>query len=81
VIFDLVCRRCGAYGQSRWNPSHEVMVTACRACGNGMTVIGIDFPSTNQPVALDAVLQGVKDAGLIPLAVERQGRRRRTFAR
>jgi len=79
VIFDLVCRRCGAYGQSRWNPSHEVAVTACRSCGNGMTVIGIDFPAGRQPVALGAVLQGAQEAGLVPMAIERQGRRRRAL--
>jgi hypothetical protein len=81
VIFDLVCRRCGAYGQSRWNPSHEVAVTACRSCGSGMTVIGIDFPSGNQPVALDALLHGAQEAGLVPMAIERQGRRRRALVR
>jgi hypothetical protein len=81
VIFDLVCRRCGAYGQSRWNPSREVTVTACRACGSGMTVIGIDFPAGRQPVALEAVLQGAQEAGLMPLAIERHGRRRRALVR
>jgi hypothetical protein len=81
VVFDLVCRRCGAYGQSRWNPSHEVTVTACRSCGSGMTVIGIDFPAGNQPVALEAVLQGAQAAGVLPMAIERQGRRRRALVR
>lgn len=79
MIFDLVCRRCGAYGQSRWNPSGSVSVTNCRACGSGMTVIGIDFPNDRRPVALDTVLLGVKAAGAVPTAIDRPGKRRRVL--
>ena len=81
MIFDLVCRRCGAYGQRRWNPSGQVAVTACGSCGSGMTVIGIDFPLDHRPVSLDGVLQGAQAAGLVPMAIERQGRHRRAFVR
>ncbi|HYM50373.1 MAG TPA: hypothetical protein VET65_07330 [Candidatus Limnocylindrales bacterium] len=79
MIFDLVCRRCGAYAQSRWDPSGQVAPTACRSCGSGMTVIGIDFPADPHPVDLDGVLEGVKEAGLRPVAIERHGRRRRAL--
>jgi hypothetical protein len=79
MIFDLVCRRCGAYAQSRWSPSDQVACTACRGCGNGMTVIGIDFPQEDRPVALAGVLHGVQEAGLVPVAIERHGRRRRAL--
>ena len=44
-----------------------------------MTVIGIDFPAGRQPVALGPVLQGAQEAGMVPMAIERQGRRRRAL--
>jgi predicted aconitase with swiveling domain len=79
MVFDLVCRRCGAYGQSRWDPSGQVAVTRCGSCGSGMSVIGIDFPAGRGSVSLDGVLHGIQEAGVVPLAIERHGRRRRVL--
>ncbi len=74
MLFDLVCRSCGAYRQRWWDPTQAVTATPCDACRQGMSVIGIDFAARRQPAALEAVLQVMQQAGIVPLAIDRPGR-------
>jgi hypothetical protein len=77
MVFDLICRSCGACEQRNWDPSDVVAVTPCPACERGMSVIGISFPADQQGLSLKSVLEVIQGAGIVPLAVERSGRRRR----
>ncbi len=77
MVFDLICRHCGACEQRNWDPSDVVAVTPCPSCERGMSVIGISFPADQQGLSLKSVLEVIQGAGIVPLAVERSGRRRK----
>jgi hypothetical protein len=78
MIFDLICRGCGACAQRGWDPATAISVTRCVACDAGMSVIGIDFPAGREAPALASVLEVIQGAGIIPVAVERHARGRLT---
>ncbi len=77
MVFDLICRYCGACEQRNWDPADVVAVTPCPSCERGMSVIGISFPADQQGLSLKSVLEVIQGAGIVPLAVERSGRRRK----
>ena len=43
MVFDLLCRFCGWRDLRRWALAEAVSVTRCRACAQGMSVVGIAF--------------------------------------
>jgi len=43
MVFDLICRGCGACGQRTWDPTGAITATMCPDCDGPMSVIGIDF--------------------------------------
>jgi hypothetical protein len=53
MMFDLVCRHCSRRETRRWASPESVMVTYCRFCKRGMSVVGIAFfvPATEQAAA------------------------------
>jgi hypothetical protein len=76
MVFDLICRSCGACAQRTWDPTGVVSVTNCPQCDAAMSVIGIDFPGGRKPVGLTDVLELIQGAGIRPVAVERRARGR-----
>ena len=76
MVFDLICRGCGACAQRAWDPTEAVSATSCPDCDAAMSVIGIDFPAGREETALTKVLEVIQGAGIMPLAVERRARGR-----
>jgi hypothetical protein len=76
MVFDLICRGCGACAQRSWDPTEAVSATTCRDCSAAMSVIGIDFPAGREEVGLTNVLELIQGAGIMPVAVERRARGR-----
>lgn len=76
MTFDLICRGCGACAQRSWDPTEAVSATACPDCYASMSVIGIDFPAGREEVGLTRVLEVIRGAGIVPIAVERRARGR-----
>jgi len=74
MVFDLICRGCGACAQRTWNPADAVSATSCPDCDVAMSVIGIDFPAGREEIGLTKVLEVIQGAGIIPVAVERRAR-------
>lgn len=76
MIFDVICRGCGACGQASWDPTGPIAATMCPDCHGAMSVIGIDFPGGRDQVGLARVLEVIQGAGIKPVAVERHARGR-----
>ncbi len=76
MVFDLICRACGACAQRDWDPTEAVSTTSCPDCDAAMSVIGIDFPAGNEEIGLTEVLEVIQGAGIVPVAVERRARGR-----
>lgn len=76
MVFDLICRSCGACSQRAWDPTGAIGVTNCATCDAPMSVIGIDFPRGRQSAPLNSVLEVIQGAGIVPVAVERHARGR-----
>jgi hypothetical protein len=76
MVFDLICRGCGACSQRTWDPTEAVSATTCPDCDAAMSVIGIDFPAGREHVGLSMVLEVIQGAGIVPVAVERHARGR-----
>lgn len=76
MVFDLICRNCGACRQVAWDPTAAVSTTMCLACDGAMSVIGIDFPAGRDQVGLTSLLEIIQGAGIKPVAVERRARGR-----
>ena len=76
MVFDLICRGCGACAQRAWDPTEAVSATSCPDCDAAMSVIGIDFPAGREEVGLASLLEAIQGAGIRPVAVERRGRGR-----
>jgi hypothetical protein len=76
MVFDLICRGCGACAQRAWDPTEAVSATNCPHCDAAMSVIGIDFPAGRKQVGLIDVLEVIQGAGIRPVAVERRARGR-----
>jgi hypothetical protein len=74
MIFDVICRGCGACGQVTWDPTGAIAATMCPVCDGPMSVIGIDFPGGRDQVGLAQVLEVIQGAGIKPVAVERRAR-------
>jgi hypothetical protein len=74
MVFDLICRDCGACAQRTWDPTEAVSATTCPDCDASMSVIGIDFPVGREEVGLTRLLEVIQGAGLVPIAVERRAR-------
>jgi hypothetical protein len=74
MVFDLICRVCGACAQRTWDPTEAVGTTPCPDCDAAMSVIGIDFPAGREAVGLARVLEVIQGAGIVPVAVERHAR-------
>jgi hypothetical protein len=74
MLFDLICRSCGACTQRVWDPTEAISVTTCADCDAPMSVIGIDFPHGQQAPMLASVLEVIQGAGIVPVAVERRAR-------
>lgn len=74
MVFDLICRACGACAQRAWDPTGAVSVTPCATCDAAMSVIGIDFPQGRGAPILNSVLEVIQGAGIVPIAVERHAR-------
>ena len=74
MVFDLICRGCGACAQRTWDPTEAVGATSCPDCDTSMSVIGIDFPAGREEVGLTRVLGVIQGAGIVPIAVERRAR-------
>ena len=74
MVFDLICRSCGACAQRAWDPTGAVSVTPCATCDAAMSVIGIDFPQGREAPILNSVLEVIQGAGIVPVAVERHAR-------
>jgi hypothetical protein len=74
MMFDLICRGCGAAAQRSWDPTEAVSTTSCPDCDGAMSVIGIDFPAGREEVGLSRVLEVIQGAGIVPIAVERRAR-------
>jgi hypothetical protein len=74
MVFDLICRGCGACAQRTWDATEAISATACPDCDAAMSVIGIDFPAGREEVGLAEVLEAIQGAGIIPVAVERRAR-------
>ena len=76
MVFDLICRGCGACGQVAWDPTGAISATMCPDCDGAMTVIGIDFPAGRDQIGLTSLLEVIQGAGIKPVAVERHARGR-----
>ena len=76
MVFDLICRGCGACAQRNWDPTEAVSATSCPDCDAAMSVIGIDFPAGREEIGLVRVLEVIQGAGIVPVAVERHARGR-----
>ena len=76
MVFDLICRGCGACGQVAWDPTGAISATMCPDCDGAMTVIGIDFPAGRDQVGLTSLLEVIQGAGIKAVAVERHARGR-----
>jgi len=76
MVFDLICRSCGACAQRAWDPTEAVSATSCPDCDAAMSVIGIDFPAGREEVGLTSLLEAIQGAGIRPVAVERRARGR-----
>ena len=76
MVFDLICRGCGACAQRAWDPTEAVSATSCPDCDATMSVIGIDFPAGRKEIGLTQVLEVIQGAGIMPVAVERRARGR-----
>ncbi|HEV2014643.1 MAG TPA: hypothetical protein VGR77_12290 [Candidatus Dormibacteraeota bacterium] len=76
MVFDLICRACGACSQRGWDPTEAVSATGCPDCDAAMSVIGIDFPAGREEIGLTNVLEVIQGAGIVPVAVERRARGR-----
>jgi hypothetical protein len=76
MVFDLICRGCGACAQRAWDPTDAVTATSCPDCDAAMSVIGIDFPAGRKEIGLTHVLEVIQGAGIVPVAVERHARGR-----
>jgi hypothetical protein len=76
MVFDLICRGCGAIAQRAWDPADAVSATSCPDCDAAMSVIGIDVPAGRKEVGLTRVLEVIQGAGIVPVAVERHARGR-----
>lgn len=76
MVFDVICRGCGACGQVSWDPTGAITATFCPECNGAMSVIGIDFPGGRDQVGLARVLEVIQGAGIRPVAVERHARGR-----
>ena len=76
MVFDLICRGCGACAQRIWDPTEAVSATSCPDCESAMSVIGIDFPAGRKEVGLTSILEVIQGAGIMPVAVERRARGR-----
>jgi hypothetical protein len=74
MVFDLICRSCGACAQRGWDPTGAISVTICGTCDAAMSVIGIDFPRGREAPILNSVLEVIQGAGIVPIAVERRAR-------
>jgi hypothetical protein len=74
MMFDLICRGCGACAQRTWDPTEAVSATNCPDCDASMSVIGIDFPAGREEVGLTRILEVIQGAGIVPIAVERRAR-------
>lgn len=53
-----------------------VSATICPNCDVAMSVIGIDFPAGREDAGLTRVLEVIRGAGIVPVAVERRARGR-----
>ena len=76
MVFDLICRGCGACSERVWDPTDAVTATSCPDCDAAMSVIGIDFPAGRKEIGLTHVLEVIQGAGIVPVAVERHARGR-----
>jgi len=76
MVFDLICRGCGACGQRTWDPTGAITATMCPDCDGPMSVIGIDFAGGRDQAGLARVLELIQGAGIKPVAVERRARGR-----
>jgi len=76
MVFDLICRGCGACAQRVWDPTEAISATSCPDCDAAMSVIGIDFPAGRSEIGLTRVLEVIQGAGIVPVAVERRARGR-----
>jgi len=76
MVFDLICRGCGACARRAWDPTDAVTATSCPDCDAAMSVIGIDFPAGRKEIGLTHVLEVIQRAGIVPVAVERHARGR-----
>ena len=76
MVFDLICRGCGACAQRAWDPTEAVSATTCPDCDAAMSVIGIDFPAGREQAKITQVLEVIQGAGIVPVAVERRARGR-----
>ena len=76
MVFDLICRGCGACAHRRWDPTDAVSSTSCPDCDAAMSVIGIDFPAGREEVGLTRLLEVIQGAGIVPVHVERRARGR-----
>lgn len=76
MVFDLICRGCGACAWRAWDPTDAVTATNCPDCDAAMSVIGIDFPAGRKEIGLTHVLEVIQGAGIVPVAVERHARGR-----
>lgn len=74
MVFDLICRSCGACAQRTWDATGAISATGCPDCGAAMSVIGIDFPAGREEIRLTRVLELIQGAGIVPVAVERRAR-------
>jgi hypothetical protein len=74
MVFDLICRGCGACAQRAWDATEAISATSCPDCDAAMSVIGIDFPAGREQVGLTKVLEVIQGAGIMPVAVERHAR-------
>lgn len=74
MVFDLICRGCGACGQKTWDATGAITATMCPDCDRAMSVIGIDFPGGRDQVGLAKVLEVIQAAGIRPVHVERHAR-------
>jgi hypothetical protein len=76
MVFDLICRGCGACAQRTWDATDAISATSCPHCDAAMSVIGIDFPAGRGEVGLTNLLELIQGAGIVPVAVERRARGR-----
>jgi hypothetical protein len=62
MVFDLICKACGASGQASWDPAAAIRATMCSQCDGAMSVIGIDFQGGRAQAGVARVLEVIKRA-------------------